>query len=195
MPVPADEGLYGATRSSGGTSPPSTRAAVAAGMPQHDLVSPRAEGRYEEEGWRVRKDGSLFWGNVVITAIRDKTARSRIREGHARSHAASLAKIVDERDFGRQSGDRSSGCWSRACATTRSSCSTLAGDPTWNAGAQHIKGYAAEEIDRPALPVFYPRRRARAAPGAELEVARARAASRRKAGACARTARCSGPTS
>jgi signal transduction histidine kinase len=30
-----------------------------------------AEGRFEDEGWRVRKDGSQFWANVVITAIRD----------------------------------------------------------------------------------------------------------------------------
>ena len=32
------------------------------------------EGRFEEEGWRVRKDGTLFWANVVITALRDEAA-------------------------------------------------------------------------------------------------------------------------
>ncbi len=33
------------------------------------------EGRYEEEGWRIRKDGSRFWANVVITTVRDSTGR------------------------------------------------------------------------------------------------------------------------
>jgi signal transduction histidine kinase len=33
------------------------------------------EGRFEEEGWRVRKDGSVYWANVVITAVRDDTGR------------------------------------------------------------------------------------------------------------------------
>jgi PAS domain S-box-containing protein len=35
------------------------------------------EGRIEDEGWRVRKDGSLFWANVVITALRDEGGRLR----------------------------------------------------------------------------------------------------------------------
>jgi PAS domain S-box-containing protein len=39
--------------------------------PEHELDMAVRDGRYEEEGWRVRKDGSQFWANVVITAIRD----------------------------------------------------------------------------------------------------------------------------
>jgi PAS domain S-box-containing protein len=39
--------------------------------PQHELEIARREGRYEEEGWRVRKDGTTFWASVTITAIRD----------------------------------------------------------------------------------------------------------------------------
>src|SRR3954471_19337149 len=39
--------------------------------PAHELEIADREGRYEEEGWRVRKDGSRFWANVVITALRD----------------------------------------------------------------------------------------------------------------------------
>jgi hypothetical protein len=35
-----------------------------------------ARGRIEEEGWRVRKDGTLFWANVVITAVRDGSGGS-----------------------------------------------------------------------------------------------------------------------
>jgi PAS domain S-box-containing protein len=42
-----------------------------ASMPQHALETARAQGRFEKEGWRVRKDGSRFWAHVVIDTIRD----------------------------------------------------------------------------------------------------------------------------
>jgi PAS domain S-box-containing protein len=42
------------------------------GKPERELQVACSQGRYEEEGWRVRKDGSWFWANVVITALRDK---------------------------------------------------------------------------------------------------------------------------
>jgi PAS domain S-box-containing protein len=42
-----------------------------AGKPQRELDIASREGTYEEEGWRLRKDGSRFWANVVITALRD----------------------------------------------------------------------------------------------------------------------------
>ena len=45
--------------------------AVDRGWPSHELEVAGATGRFEDEGWRVRKDGSLFWANVVITAIHD----------------------------------------------------------------------------------------------------------------------------
>jgi PAS domain S-box-containing protein len=49
-----------------------TEDAKAAQHPQHELKIARKEGRYEEEGWRVRKDGTTFWANVVITAVYDR---------------------------------------------------------------------------------------------------------------------------
>jgi len=48
---------------------------VAAGKPARELASAAEVGRYEEEGWRVRKDGSRFWANVVVTAIRDHAGK------------------------------------------------------------------------------------------------------------------------
>jgi PAS domain S-box-containing protein len=42
------------------------------GVPQHALATAVAEGKYETEGWRVRKDGSRFWASVVIDPIRDE---------------------------------------------------------------------------------------------------------------------------
>ncbi|MFL6574939.1 MAG: MASE1 domain-containing protein, partial [Burkholderiales bacterium] len=43
--------------------------------PQWELEVAAAESRFEEEGWRVRKDGSSYWANVIITAVRDDTGR------------------------------------------------------------------------------------------------------------------------
>ena len=47
------------------------------GKPQTDLDLAAASGRHEDEGWRVRKDGSMFWANVVFTAIRDQAGNLR----------------------------------------------------------------------------------------------------------------------
>lgn len=46
--------------------------AIARNWPQYELEMARREGRFEDEGWRVRKDGTQFWANVMITALRDE---------------------------------------------------------------------------------------------------------------------------
>jgi PAS domain S-box-containing protein len=43
--------------------------------PQWELEVAAKEGRFEDEGWRIRKDGSRFWANVIITALRDKSGK------------------------------------------------------------------------------------------------------------------------
>jgi PAS domain S-box-containing protein len=45
--------------------------------PQHELEVAQREGRFEDEGWRLRKDGTRFWANVVITALHDADGRHR----------------------------------------------------------------------------------------------------------------------
>src|SRR2546423_14175621 len=52
-------------------------AEIACGTPQRHLDSAAAEGRYEVEGGRGRKDGSNFWANVVLNAIRDPAGNAR----------------------------------------------------------------------------------------------------------------------
>ena len=47
------------------------------GKPQQELEVATAKGRIEDEGWRVRKDGSTFWANVIITALRDESGALR----------------------------------------------------------------------------------------------------------------------
>ncbi|ADB62820.1 PAS/PAC sensor signal transduction histidine kinase (plasmid) [Haloterrigena turkmenica DSM 5511] len=49
-----------------------TDAAIADGAPERNLDIAREDGRVEDEGWRVRADGSRFWANVTITAVRDE---------------------------------------------------------------------------------------------------------------------------
>jgi PAS domain S-box-containing protein len=54
-----------------------TKEAADDGHPDRELALAAAEGRYEEEGWRVRRDGSQFYANVVITALYDAEGRLR----------------------------------------------------------------------------------------------------------------------
>lgn len=69
-----------------------------AGLPDHALAHARTHGHWSGEGWRVRKDGSVFWANVVLTAVlddrgdldgfvkvtRDETARRKAEENSRR---------------------------------------------------------------------------------------------------------------
>ena len=54
-----------------------SRPDIERGAPQRDLDATAAAGHSEDEGWRVRKDGSTFWASVVITAIRDAAGNLR----------------------------------------------------------------------------------------------------------------------
>jgi PAS domain S-box-containing protein len=45
------------------------------GKPQWELATAAKEGRFEDDGWRIRKDGSTFWANVIITALRDDAGK------------------------------------------------------------------------------------------------------------------------
>jgi PAS domain S-box-containing protein len=50
---------------------------VLSGKPERELQITAAEGRHEEEGWRMRKDGSRFWADVIITALSDGAGKLR----------------------------------------------------------------------------------------------------------------------
>ncbi|MGZ8853311.1 MAG: hybrid sensor histidine kinase/response regulator [Thermoanaerobaculia bacterium] len=86
---------------------------VASGKPQRDLDVAASSGRFEDEGWRTRKDGSTFLANVVITAIRDQagdlrgfakltrdlTARQRIETEMTNAKAAAEKANLAKSDF------------------------------------------------------------------------------------------------
>jgi len=72
------------------------------GKPERELQSAVTEGRYEEEGWRVRKDGSHFWASVVITPLTDEAGKLRgfskvTRDVTERKHAKELLQESEQR--------------------------------------------------------------------------------------------------
>ena len=72
----AQQGLHRRARSSASTSGSSTRPrSRRAGTPSTSSRLALRDGHYEEEGWRLRKDGSRFWANVLITAVYDAGGR------------------------------------------------------------------------------------------------------------------------
>ena len=65
-----------------------------AGVPATALETARETGRYEAEGWRVRKDGTRFWASVVIDAIQRRGRRAdRLRQDHARHDREARAQL------------------------------------------------------------------------------------------------------
>jgi PAS domain S-box-containing protein len=126
--------------------------ALARGLPDHELKVASETGAFEDEGWRVRKDGSLFWANVVITAMRDsdgtlvgfaKVTRDLTQR---RSHEEAL----------RQSEERFRLLVEGVTDYAIFMLDVNGKVATWNVGAQRMKGYAANEILGKHFSVFYP---------------------------------------
>ena len=121
-------------------------------FPAHELRVAAAEGRFEDEGWRVRKDRSRFWANVVITALygADKTL-----VGFAKV-TRDLSERREHEEHLRQSEERF-----RLLVEGVSDYAIFMLDvngnvATWNSGAARIKGYRAEEIVGQHFRKFYP---------------------------------------
>jgi PAS domain S-box-containing protein len=125
---------------------------VRAGKAEHELAVARRTGRFEEEGWRVRKDGTRFWANVVLTAMR--TADGEL-VGFAKV-TRDLSERKLEEDLRRGAEERF-----RLLVESVSDYAIFILDPngcvaTWNIGAERIKGYRAEEIIGRHFSTFYP---------------------------------------
>lgn len=138
------------------------------GKPAWELEVAAREGKYEEEGWRLRRDGSRFWASVVITALRDDdstligygkvtrdlTDRRRTEELLRQSEDRFALLVQSVREYGIFMLDREGRISS------------------WNLGAERIQGYTAEEIIGRHFSVFYPLHDVEAGkPAWELEVA------------------------
>ncbi len=145
------------------------RELVAEGFPEFELRTAANTGRFEDEGWRIRKDGSRFWANVIITALRDKET------GKLLGFAKVTRDLTDRREAEealRESEERF-----RLMVEGVKDYAIFMLDPTghvatWNDGAERIKGYRAKEIIGQSFAKFYPPEDiADNKPARELEIA------------------------
>ena len=136
--------------------------------PEQELALAREHGRIEDEGWRIRKDGSRFWASVIITALYRE-------DGSLRGYAKVTRDLTERRrheELLRQSDERF-----RLMVESVRDYAIFMLDPagniaTWNLGAQLNKGYTTEEILGQHFSVFYtPEDIARDWPARELELA------------------------
>ncbi|QQR58424.1 MAG: PAS domain S-box protein [Candidatus Melainabacteria bacterium] len=122
--------------------------------PQFELEQAIKDGRYEEEGWRIRKDGTPFWANVTITPILDsernhkgfiKVTRDLSERREIEANRAALAKADETFDM-------------LVAAVKDYAIFLLSPEGnilTWNEGARRNKGYTAEEIVGCHFSTFY----------------------------------------
>lgn len=113
-----------------------------AGLPQRALETAATEGRFESQGWRVRKDGSRFWAHVVIDPIWDSSGR-----------LAGFAKVTRDLTERKQTETELKGSEQKFQLLVQgvTDYALYMLDPegyvtNWNVGAERIKGYTADEI-------------------------------------------------
>lgn len=128
-----------------------TQADLARNHPQNELMIATRDGRFEEEGWRLRKDGTRFWANVVITALRD-----------ARGNVSGFSKVTRDLTERRRTQEalRASEERFRQLVEGVKDYAIFLIDPqgivsTWNEGASRLKGYLPDEIVGQHFSKFY----------------------------------------
>ncbi|MGG1947303.1 PAS domain S-box protein [Trinickia sp. NRRL B-1857] len=124
--------------------------AIERGYPSEELARAATLGRWEDEGWRVRKDGSRFWANVVINPLRDKDG--------ALIGFAKITRDLTERRDGEEKLRQSEERLRLLMDAVDDAVFML--DPqghitSWNAGATRLKGFDAPEIVGQHFSRFY----------------------------------------
>ena len=140
----------------------------AAGLPAKALREAETAGRFEQEGWRVRKDGTEFWAHVIIDPIRSPDG--------ALIGFAKITRDLTERKLAAETLRQSEQEF-RLLVQGVVDYAIYMLDPdgrvtTWNIGAERIKGYRAEEIIGRHVSTFYTEEdRAADGPGRALALA------------------------
>jgi PAS domain S-box-containing protein len=123
----------------------------ARGVPQLTLVTAAKTGRFDGEGWRVRKDGSRFWALTVLDAVYNETSQV--------IGFATITRDMTERELARQELIESEARFRRMVQAVVDyaifQLDTEGRIASWNAGAERIKGYTAEEIIGQNFSRFY----------------------------------------
>lgn len=131
------------------------------GKPEKELEIALAKGRYEEEGWRVRKDGNRFWTNVILTPLYSE-----------RNEHIGFAKITRDLTEKRRNEELYLLLVNQVKEYAIFMMDIEGKILTWNDGAERIKGYAAYEIIGKHFSVFYTaEEKAAEKPKRELEIA------------------------
>jgi PAS domain S-box-containing protein len=122
-----------------------------AGKPEEGLMRARTEGRFETEGWRVRKDGTRFWANVVIDPVWDDDGSLA---GYAKV-TRDLTAQQQDKDLLRKSEEQFRILVQGVADYAIYMLDTEGLVSSWNSGAQRIKGFAADEIVGKHFSMFY----------------------------------------
>jgi PAS domain S-box-containing protein len=120
-------------------------------LPQTALRIARDRGRFEHEGWRVRKDGTRFWAHVVIDPIRDS-------EGKLVGYAKITRDLTERRRADEQLRESQEQFRLLIQGVTDYAIFMLDREGrvnSWNAGAERIKGYTLDEIVGRHFSTFY----------------------------------------